>query len=253
MPIVTFWLNAFIPLNVTGYTRTLTAGPHSGKTAIPLPGIARLWPGNTFKDWDAGYLSDQRGFSSVPGASCRMQSIVEVEMAGPAMISQTHRSSGTTEVNLVTGVQTGFAVADMSRCSFTVVPKGPPGGGIGPLAAHTRAGRGGVAFPPIPARLPPGVFGSISIQLIGQAGDPLVGMAADIDYVGTITFSGGVMPGSVEVSFNGMIDDFPAYDCYATFNGVTKTLFTDSPPAGHTVANLLGPAKRAKTGRVMFP
>jgi hypothetical protein len=253
MPIVKFWLNAFIPLNVPGYTRTLPAGPHAGKTAIPLPGIARTWPGNTFKDWNAGYLSDQRGFSSALTASCRMQSVVEVEMDGPAMISQTHRSSGTTEVNLVSGVQTGFAVADMSRCSFNVVPKGPPGGGVGPFAAHTMAGRGGVAYPTMPPRLPPGMYGSISIQLVGQAGDPLVGMAADIDYVGTITFSGAGTPGSLDVSFNGMIDEFPAYDCYAMFNGVTKTLFTDSPPAGNTVADLLGPANRPKTGRVSFP
>jgi hypothetical protein len=50
-----------------------------------------------------------------------------------------------------------------------------------------------------------------------------------------------------------MIDDFPAYDCYAMYNGVTKTLFTDSPPAGNTVADLLGPASRPKSGRVSFP
>ena len=59
MPIVKFWLNAFIPKNVTGYTKVLTKGPHAGKTAIPLPGIARTWPGNTLKAWNAGYLTDQ--------------------------------------------------------------------------------------------------------------------------------------------------------------------------------------------------
>src|SRR5262249_55742419 len=119
MPTVQFWLNAFIPRTVTGYTQTLTAGPHTGKTAVPLPGIARLWPGNTFKDWNAGYLSDQRTFDSSLTASCRMQSILEVDIAGPPrMVGQTHRSSGTTEVNLSSGAQTGFAVADMSRCSY---------------------------------------------------------------------------------------------------------------------------------------
>ena len=120
MPIVTFWLNAFIPKTVAGYTKVLTAGPHAGKTAIPLPTVARTWPGNTFKDWNAGYLTDQRDFNSSPTNSVRMQSLAKVELAGPegpTLISpQAHRSSGTTEVNLVSGVQTGFKVADMTRC-----------------------------------------------------------------------------------------------------------------------------------------
>src|SRR5262249_40312462 len=122
MPIVTFWLNAFIPKTVAGYTKVLTAGPHAGKTAIPLPGIARTWPGNTFKDWNAGYLTDQRDFDPSPTNSVRMQSLAKVELAGaegPTLINpQAHRSSGTTEVNLVSGVQTGFKVADMTRCKF---------------------------------------------------------------------------------------------------------------------------------------
>jgi hypothetical protein len=44
MATLTVWLNAFIPKDVAGYTRALAAGPHTGKTAIPLPGIARTWP-----------------------------------------------------------------------------------------------------------------------------------------------------------------------------------------------------------------
>ena len=255
MPTVQFWLNAFIPQTVSGYTQTLTAGPHSGKTAVPLPGVARLWPGNTLKDWNAGYLSDQRTFDSSQTASCRMQSILEVDVSGPPrMVGQTHRSSGTTEVNLVSGVQTGFAVADMSRCSYTVIPPppmpAPPGGGAGLFGGHTSAGRGGAAFPVMP-RMPPPT--SIGVELVGQAGDPLVGMAADIDYTGTVTIAVGSGPGSLTVSFNGLIDAFPAYDCYAQFNGVTKTLFTNSPPPGNTVANLLGGANRPITGRASFP
>jgi hypothetical protein len=44
-----------------------------------------------------------------------------------------------------------------------------------------------------------------------------------------------------------------AYECYATFNGVTKALFTNSPPAGNTVVDLLGFAKRSVSGSVSFP
>jgi len=228
MPIVTFWLNAFIPKTVAGYTKVLTAGPHVGKSAIPLPSIARTWPGNLFKDWDAGYLSDQRGFDPSPTNSVRMQSLAKVELAGaegPTLVHpQAHRSSGTTEVNLVTGKQTGFKVADMSRCKFSVLP-----------------------------RRVSGVFTSLNVQLKGEAGDPLVGMAADIDYEGTFTVSVGSTPGALTVSFEGKIDAFPAYDCYASFNGVTKEIFKSSPPAGNTVANLLGKAKRPISGTAKFP
>lgn len=246
MAILKFWLNAFIPKNVPGYTQTLTKGPHAGKTAIPLPGVARLWPGNTLKDWNAGYLTDQRGFDPAIGASCRMQSIAEIDTAAMTLVSAMHRSSGTTEVNLDSGVQTGFAVANMSRCSFTQI------GGAAPVPGVFRP------TPPPPSNPPrSSSAGSssmpkmVKISLVGQAGDPLVGMAADIDYVGTLTISEAA--GSILVSFDGKIDDFPAYDCYAQCNGVTKTLFTDSPPPGKTVADLLGPAKRPKSGSVRFP
>jgi len=250
MPIVSFWLSAFIPKTVTGYTKVLMAGPHMGKTAIPLPGIARTWPGNMTKDWDAGYLTDQRGYDPSPTASARMQSRVDVEVLGPALLSESHTSSGTTEVNLVTGVQTGFAVANMARCRFVVASQtGPRLPGVG---AHFAAGQGGPNYPTT-NRATPGMYGSLTLRLKAAAGDPLVGAAADIDYNGTITISGGGVPGSLMVAFQGLIDAFPAYDCYASFNGVTKEIFHSDPPPGNTVANLLGPANRPVSGIARFP
>jgi len=252
MPIAKFWFNAFIPQTVTGYTKVLAAGPHVGKSAIPLPGAARAWPGNWLKSLDCGYLSDQRGFNNSVTASCRMQSIIEVEMTSLTIVKQTHRSSGTTEVNLATGAQTGFAYADMTRCKYTLVSGGgSPGGGAGTFGAHAGAGKAGAAFPT--AAMPTGMYGAMNVKLEGAAGDPLVGAAADIDYSGSIRFAGGPMPGTLTVSFDGKIDAFPAYDCYAEFNGVTKTIFTNSPPAGNTVASLLGGANRAITGKASFP
>jgi hypothetical protein len=94
---------------------------------------------------------------------------------------------------------------------------------------------------------------SIEVWLNASAGDPLVGMAADIDYGGTLKITGGDAPGSLDVSFEGLIDAFPAYDCYTSYGGVTKTMFTSSPPPGNTVADLLGPANRPISGKVSFP
>ena len=40
------------------------------------------------------------------------------------------------------------------------------------------------------------------------------------------------------VQFDGFIDHFPAYDCYASMNGRTEEVFSKAPPEGNTVVNL---------------
>ena len=65
---VTFWLNAFVPRNVSGMTVTLPAGPHAGKTAIDGP---------------VRVLTDQRAFSHDPDASSSMQTRVSIGLQGP--------------------------------------------------------------------------------------------------------------------------------------------------------------------------
>jgi hypothetical protein len=232
---LTFWLSAFIPKDVPNYTRKMTKGTNSGKTAIPLPSIARLNPGNLFKDLAAGYLTDQRTFNSSKSASARMRSLAEVELSPLKVALTSQTTSGTTEVNIDTGATTDYAMCDMSRCKFgalTLVKKDP-------LAEAMEAVTG---RKPVVARM----------KLKAAAFDPLVASAADIDYEGTFTITLDHDAGSLTVDFNGKIDDFPAYECYATFNNVTKALFKVPPPAGNTVANLLGGATRATKGSVVF-
>jgi hypothetical protein len=216
---VNVWINAFIPGTVPGYTRTVAAGTHAGKTAVPLPGLARLNPLNTFKAWNAGYLTDQRTFSSAPAASCRMQSSAVISLAPAALARQAHISSGTTEVDIVTGAVSGFAVANMTRCRF-------------------------LRFTATPT--------VITVDVKGEASDPLVSAAADIDYEGTFTVT-ILGPRRLTVGFTGLIDAFPAFECYASVGGVTKTLFTAPPPPGNTVTNLPGAANRRIAGLVRFP
>jgi hypothetical protein len=89
--------------------------------------------------------------------------------------------------------------------------------------------------------------------LVAQAGDPLVYAAADIDYTGKISVTvDSSNPRRCNVGFAGKIDAFPAFEAYARLNGVTKTLFTSSPPPGNTVVNLLGGANRPVTGVASF-
>ncbi|HMU65850.1 MAG TPA: DUF3238 domain-containing protein [Cellvibrionaceae bacterium] len=220
---LTFWINSFIPGSVPGYTVTVPKGPHAGKTAVPLPWQAYAWPSNLGKvGKNPHYLTDQRTFSLLPSASSRMRSLIEIETTTMKEITQLHESSGTTEVNLTTGVQTGFAMADMSRCKFATNPA---------ITSY-----------------------HFYRKLDAAAGDPLVGMAADIDYTGELilTRHGTANSGRIEVVFEGKVDSFPAYECYANFGGVTKLLFQLRPPAGNTVLNLLGAATTPVSGRASF-
>jgi len=235
---VSIWINAFIPRTVVGYTRTIPKGVHRTKTAVPLPGVALANPLNWSLHTDNGFLTDQRSFDPSRTASVRMRSLAVVELSPPSLVSQTHTTSGTTKIDMVTGDVRGFGIANMSDCSFSVVPP------------TTRPA------PPSPMLMPPSSPTSspiITLRLKAAASDPLVKAAFDIDYEGNFVYLPATAPGIVTVAFSGKIDAFPAFEGYASLNGVTKALFTSPPPPGNTVLNLPGSANRPITGRVSLP
>lgn len=224
------WINAFIPLEVPGYTVELPPQDGTGKTAIPLPAIARLNPLNDGKPLSAGYLTDQRFFDSDIDSSCRMQSVADLALSpGGWQLTNgfigEHRTSGTTEVDVNTGEQLDFANADMSRCAWS-------GGAI----AEPKAG---APF-------------TQQFQLKAAAFDPLVSAAADIDYAGTFTLT--TTPGAegdvVQIDWQVMLDAFPAFEGYVDRDGTVQTLFTIPPPNGNTVSDLVGDANRPFSGSV---
>jgi Protein of unknown function (DUF3238) len=217
--LLNIWVNAFIPGSLLNYAQLIPAGPHKGKTAIPLPGTAYVvnWATSAI-----GYLTDQRSFSPDKAASSRMHSTITMQLDPPTLIASAHTTSGTTEVRPATGEVTAIKKADMSKCAFANF-----------IVSGTT--------PKI-----------IKVNLKAAACDPLVHLSADIDYEGqfTITVSG---PGHVNVAFDGKIDAFPAFECYAQLDGTTKPLFRILPPPGNTVMNLLGNANTPVTAKVQFP
>jgi len=248
------WINAFIPRDVPGYTKLISRGTHATKTAVPLPGLARLNPLNLFKNLDAGYLTDQRSFSADLAASSRMQSMVEFKLTPKVeIVASRHSSSGTTEVDMDTGRQLGYAVSDMRRCSFSQLRTQQPTPGVRPGSTQYRVPLGGRFTVNYPTSQPP-ADPSYSTRVVGQADDPLVSTAADIDYEGLIDVT--VDPSDARrciVIFEGKIDAFPAFECYAQLGGSTKTIFTAAPPPGNTVTDLLGGANRSIRGIASFP
>ena len=72
----------------------------------------------------------------------------------------------------------------------------------------------------------------------------------DIDYSGTLTINQGTRV----VEFVGNIDQYPAFEAYASMNsGAGIKLFQASPPSGNTVMNLPGNAHRRIKAKVTFP
>jgi hypothetical protein len=145
------------------------------------------------------------------------------------------------------GNTTGFRISDMSRCVF---------GTLTQAGALTQAPPGGFSSFPLPQfpRAPLQLLTPLVLTLTveGAANDPLVSASADIDYDGTFTFRLDAS-GRLTVEFDGMIDAFPAFECYAKCDNTTKTLFTAPPPSGNTVVNLLLSANRPMFGSVSFP
>ncbi|MET0246155.1 MAG: hypothetical protein ABW182_05340 [Sphingomonas sp.] len=224
------WLNAFIPYHVQGYTRKITKGETAGLSAVPLPGIARLNIMNWDHDWDSGFLTDQRKFSSNETASVRMQSAVTVDVSATGMKPRFHpmRTSGTTGVKLNTGKIVGKSNANMKNCVFKTEEKG----------FQAKFGR----------PLPSGLNRILVLNVKGAASDPLVSASADIDYKGHFKIVQSDRNSMIYVEFQGKIDAFPAFECYASWNGKVQTLFTAPPPAHNTVVDLLGGANRRISG-----
>lgn len=231
------WINAFIPRDVPNYTQTVAAGAHGGKTAVPLPWIARLHPGNLFHAWNEGFLTDQRAFSDQQSASVRMQSAATVTVSPAGLDARISKptTSGTIGVDIKTGDELGRAGANLKNCSMEIFT-GPS------TRLHLLTGK----------RIDDGAQ-AVILGVKGAGSDPLVHASADIDYTGDFQVIHHPQQNSLAVVFKGLIDDFPAFEAYARFNGVVQTLFTAPPSKGNTVVSLLGKASRPISGDVLWP
>ena len=108
---VTFWINAFLPRDITGATTLLRRGPYAGYTAISGPLYC---------------LTDQRNFSNDPRAQVRMQSQVTIDFSGDApALTQTHRCDPTTECDAETGEVRCQRRASTERMQFALTAVAP--------------------------------------------------------------------------------------------------------------------------------
>lgn len=169
------------------------------------------------------YLTDQRDFSNAIHAKSRMHSEFKIEVAGAQYpMRQWHNCDLTTECDCEDGEVECTKKGDTGRMRFTRLTNRVCAPGVLIIEASLSASN--------PCAPTSRAFG-------------------DIDIRGNITVS---LPRR-SVSFQGMIDQFPAFEAYATINdGAGQTLFRVAPPAGNTVMNLPGASNRPVSGSVTF-
>jgi hypothetical protein len=209
---LTFWFNAFIPNSVCTKKGSLFVITVPGST---LPGTpAPPFPTMRF------FTGDQRDFSSDIGASARMHSEVTIAGLGsdPRIVSQKQLCGASHEVdddgNIIATDTAG--TDDMKFFDLRGPQTVDPNGGI----------------------VDNGIPGSVQIGLVGSASLPLVALAPDIDYLGTLIidrWEGNVL-------FKGLCDRFPAYELYYRVNGGPPITLARIPPI--TPTGLIGPPNR---------
>jgi len=221
---IKFWINAFIPRDIPGYTMTVPGGPHAGLTMIPGPQTVEVpipprpspylffQPARTVRAGVSDcYLTDQRSFSNDIHAKSRMHSEVKLDFTGSIpILSQWHNCDLTTECDCEDGEVECKKTGSTSRMKFELISTGPPTTIRMDCAANNPC--------------------SPTSRLFG-----------DIDYKGLIRLDKATRSISLDIK----IDQFPAFEAYATINdGAGVSLFTESPPSGNTVMNLPMPADR---------
>lgn len=192
---------------------------------IDIPGLTKPVPGAPGKTMFDGpplfgcFFTDHRTFSNVV-ASSRIRSLVEVDTVSMGLTGQAHDSTNTISVDCDTAAikcdkkpdTSDLKVADYTSTS-SVASFSFSGGGSNPCVP-----------------LAPEINWDVKVK---------------VELVGTTSLAISVLDGSV-------VEPFPAFEMYVTFNGETKTLFTRSPDPGATPWNLVGDPNKAVTGSVTF-
>lgn len=241
-----FWIKAFIPKHVPmgngKYTMPVPGAPD--KTMVPHPGrfktIAPQHP-ESQKPYEEAIVNDfcyntsNRGFSNDPKAESKINQFVRVEIFKmPSDFKDVPKDKGyywtnkkyiyyswgkdiphcdpSIEYNCTTGVILSKMEASADRITFSNA-----------LVNESKDG-----------------FLKISFNLTGEAHLPQVPASAyfgNINYFGTIKIDEKLR----QLTADFRIDDFPAFEAYASLNGgVGQALFTTMPEARSTVADLPG-------------
>lgn len=161
------------------------------------------------------FATDQRSFSSARQASARMHSEATIQIrSGGYDWSQAHHIDPTIKVDCDDGHVRETHIADTDDMAFDLIS---------------------------------GSSSKVVLSYVGSAGNPFDAFAPKIDLKGTLT----VDRVGKTVTFDGAVDDFPAFEAYALLDGFGPyRVATIDPGEGKTAADLFGGANRAFGGKL---
>ena len=206
---VTVWVSAFIPGDVPGVTLVVPDGPYKGQKMLRNPlNVLGYYPGDCF-------ITDNRDFKADPGASARMHSLIEIDVAAETIVGGgmgTQRIGETVELDCEDGSVECQKTGPTNRMAFSNF--------------QVQSGFDGER-----------IF-SVDLKAAGQdwcfEWSPQ-SLVCDIDYRGTFSILVNKARDQAHVGFAGDLDEFPAYEVYAAADGQPAvTLLRESPLPGKT-------------------
>ncbi len=221
------WINAFIPNNIPWLnTGMLTVGPYAGATALPGP-------------LENFFLDDQRRWSDDRNEKrYRMTSHISIDV-NSGKYTITSDTGRTIEVDPGTGV----VECDSSALSPSK------------LTEEIES----LQFKVMNNSLTSGENGDRGLDLTatvdGSAKNRCFTVSPHIDYQGTlhIVVANTSEGSTAGITFNGYIDEFPAFEMYASVNEEKPVaLFQTFPAYGKSFNNLWGDASIPQSGVVAF-
>jgi hypothetical protein len=206
------WLNAFIPRTLSNQTKPVSTGVHLGKTMLigPTP------RGPCF-------LTDQRSFSNDLEASSRMHSEIEIDLDQRVISREFHHCHPTIEVDAETGEVKCEESAGTEHMKFSNFE----------ISDDAR---------------------NIQVEIKGSSKNPCLKIvhlkvSPNLDYYGTISIQLDPAHQESQITFNGKIETYPAFEMYASVNnGSPITVFQADVESGKTAVNLIGPPGRDISG-----
>ncbi|KAH8646509.1 hypothetical protein BGZ60DRAFT_438265 [Tricladium varicosporioides] len=211
-----FWIKAFIPdPSVTPYV-VPSPGASAGQSNIEVP-----YPNLSGKRC---FLGDNRGFSSSPTASARIHALVDItnlDVLTPTLGAPDIRCGESLEIDPTSGVVIARDTAPHNRCFFSNL-----------RANETADPNGGIIIDsPSP--------NFVQLDFVAAANLPLLLGSPDIDMFGTLQIDRDAKT----FAFKGMVDGFPCFEAYVSFNGgAPVNLFKVKPI---TPLQLIGGANRS--------
>lgn len=220
---IKLWLKAFVPASV--------------EQGALVPGSDTLTMETQF---NRAFLTDQREFSSDIHASARMHSEIEIDLVRRKQVYEFHHCYETVEVDARTGEEKCRKLGETENMHFSDVEFFDDG--VAASGDGTSAGSGGGTSA--------GSHFGCSFTVKASSKNPCIAIATvkimpNLDYEGTIHIELSDDRQRATISFDGLIESYPAFEMYAVVNnGEPQTVFQMPIAEGATSSAMMGPPNR---------